>query len=206
MIFNKRKTPTDGFSPNDGSVIAKRQKLPIHGRRFIMEVSLTWISGKGEIRSLQAKMLVDSGATGPLMSKSFITRHQLPRVQRENPIIITNASGQVIQGAGRYVVPNLGMSIGQHQEELAWEVGDIEQGVDGYLPVSWLSLHNPDIDWERKQLTWRSAYCREHCLPVNIDGSMSEFAELLEESEQPENRWSAVGHLCAVWTEPEEVQ
>src|SRR6188472_2564440 len=119
MIHNKRKTPSDGVSLTDGPVIVKRQKLPIHGKRLIIEVNLIWINGKGASRSEQAKMLVDSGATGPIMSKPFIIRHQLPRARREQPITITNASGQAIEGAGQYVVPNLGMMIGQHQEELS---------------------------------------------------------------------------------------
>ncbi len=41
----------------------------------------------------------------------------------------------------------------------------IEQGIDGYLPVSWLSKHNPDIDWDQGTLRWRSQYCKERCLP-----------------------------------------
>ena len=151
MINNKRKNPTDGFTPGDNP--RKRQKnLPIHSRRFIVEVTLNWINGKGEACSVTGRMLVDSGATGPIMSKAFVRTYKIPRGQRESPIAITNASGKLIPGAGRYVVPNLGMSINNHQEELSWEVGDIEPGVDGYLPVSWLSLHNPDIDWERKSL------------------------------------------------------
>ena len=78
MLDNKRKTPTDGFLPTDGLMI-KRQKLPIHGKRLIIEVSLAWINGKGESRAVQAKMLVDSGATGLIMSKPFIIKNQLPR-------------------------------------------------------------------------------------------------------------------------------
>jgi len=36
--------------------------------------------------------------------------------------------------------------------------------VNGYLPMSWLKDHNPDINWEKGSLKWRSEYCKAHCL------------------------------------------
>jgi len=39
--------------------------------------------------------------------------------------------------------------------------------LDGYLPVAWLKGHNPDINWERGCLKWRSDYCKTHCLQSN---------------------------------------
>ena len=35
---------------------------------------------------------------------------------------------------------------------------------EGYLPMLWLKDHNPDINWEKGSLKWRSAYCRNNCL------------------------------------------
>ena len=35
---------------------------------------------------------------------------------------------------------------------------------DGYLPMSWLEDHNPDINWEKGSLRWRSNYCKAHFL------------------------------------------
>jgi hypothetical protein len=48
------------------------------------------------------------------------------------------------------------MRIGHHQEEVSWEIGKLEKGISGYLPVEWLTKHNPEIDWETGVLKWRS--------------------------------------------------
>jgi len=36
--------------------------------------------------------------------------------------------------------------------------------VNGYLPMSWLKDHNPDINWEMGRFKWRSEYCIAHYL------------------------------------------
>ena len=48
---------------------------------------------------------------------------------------------------------------------MRFEVADMPAGkVNGYLPMSWLKDHNPDINWEKSSLKWRSDYCKAHCL------------------------------------------
>jgi hypothetical protein len=39
------------------------------------------------------------------------------------------------------------MVMGKHQESIRWEVGPLEKGISGYLPVSCIQKHNPDINW-----------------------------------------------------------
>ena len=202
--MNKRKSPSDGFSAAKTAMKKARSDIPIHSRRLLVQASLSWLSSKGEARSAQAKLLVDSGATGPIMSRRFVLDNKLPRSERETPIPISNANGEQIPGAGRYIVPNLGMAIANHREKMAWEVGPIEAGIDGYLPVSWLSHHNPDIDWTLKTIQWRSEYCETFCLPKEIGSELPSLIQLVEESESPEYRQSE-GQLCAAWTEPDDV-
>src|SRR3954451_8099620 len=74
------------------------------------------------------------------------------------------------------------MRIGHHQEELAWEVGPLEEGVDGYLPGGWLELHNPDIDWASGKLRWRSEHCKKHCLPIDLKQQVKLILDLLQEA------------------------
>jgi hypothetical protein len=50
------------------------------------------------------------------------------------------------------------MRIGHHQEEIGWEIGKLKKGISGYLPVAWLTKHNPEIDWKTGVLKWRSQY------------------------------------------------
>jgi len=50
-------------------------------------------------------------------------------------------------------------------KKMRFEFADMPAGkVNGYLPMSWLKDHNPDINWERGSLKWHSDYCKAHCL------------------------------------------
>ena len=42
------------------------------------------------------------------------------------------------------------MYIGDHMNKMRFEVAEMPAGkVNGYLPMSWLKDHNPDINWEK---------------------------------------------------------
>ena len=109
----KRKTPAEGFSQNETLIKKARSDVPIHSRRVVVVAQLSWISGKGEERTVTAKLLVDSGATGPILCRNFVAENRLPKGERQNTIRITNVNGDQIPGAGRYIVPNLGISVPQ---------------------------------------------------------------------------------------------
>jgi len=57
--------------------------------------------------------------------------------------------------------------------------------VNGYLPISWLKDHNPDINWEKSSLKWRSDYCKAHCLRKERCIEFIRKEELL--AEDPDN-------------------
>ena len=65
----------------------------------------------------------------------------------------------------------------------------------GYLPMSWLVEHNPDIDWTNGKIKWRSEHCRKHCLPSKIKIEwMTEEEMLREPTEQRHVFCMAVFH------------
>lgn len=86
-----------------------------------------------------------------------------------------------MDGIGSQYTQPLTMRIGPHQEDLVWEIGTLEEGIDGYLPVAWLSLHNPDVDWAKPKLSWRSEHCKRHCLPMSYQQAVKNFVQLLQE-------------------------
>jgi len=48
---------------------------------------------------------------------------------------------------------------------MRFELADMpDTKIDGYLPMSWLKNHNPDIDWEKSSLKWGPDYCKTNCL------------------------------------------
>ena len=74
------------------------------------------------------------------------------------------------------------MVIGKHHETLTWEISPLEDGIAGYLPVSWLRQHNPDVNWEKGTFKWRSDYCKGHCLHSTPRIKWEDPEELVPES------------------------
>jgi hypothetical protein len=102
-------------------------------------------------------------------------------VRRESPVEVRSADGTLIEYAAfKYSTP-LTMRIGHHQEDVSWEIGKLEQGISGYLPVEWLTKHNHEIDRETGVLKWRSQYCKDHCLPVSMRDAVHNFVKMLGE-------------------------
>jgi len=57
------------------------------------------------------------------------------------------------------------MCIGDHVNSTRFGLAEIQDNkIDGYLLMSWLKDHNPDIDWAKGILTWRSEYCKARYL------------------------------------------
>jgi hypothetical protein len=100
--------------------------------------------------------LADSGCSGATMNKTVVNRARMTVIKRAEAISISTADGSEMKEAGMYYTPPYTMRIGSHQEEISLEVATLEDGVSGYLPISWLAKHNPDIDWEKRIIRWRS--------------------------------------------------
>lgn len=53
---------------------------------------------------------------------------------------------------------------------LVCELGDYPM----VLGLRWLSKHNPTINWESRDITFESNYCKGHCLPEELKSAMEE--------------------------------
>ena len=137
---------------------------PVYGERLFFKAKLKIVG-----HYIQARLLLDCGATSPILHEEYTKDNQILTKQRKKPIRIWNASQQPIAGAGRFYPQPLGLVIGNHSEVLVWEVGVIEDSIDGYLPVAWLQKHNPDVNWKTGQVKWRSPYCVKNCLPKQVN-------------------------------------
>lgn len=167
---------------------AKRARIvdpePAHNACFRIKATLSW-RNKNHQENAHGFFLVDSGCTGPILNEAKIRKLRIPVHRRKNPVEIYDASGGTIQGAGEYYTRPLDMIIGKHEEALFWEVSPLPEDILGYLPISWLRRHNPDINWEFGTLKWRSPHCQKHCLPSTIVIEGISMEELLQED--PEN-------------------
>src|SRR5436190_13801076 len=190
-----------------------RRIEPEKAERKMVTVLLFWEGEYGPIPGLKprpgtrqsrhrrtARMLVDSGANVPILNEQFVNSNgRVPTGEREHPQKIRDAAGQIIEGAGKRFTQLLTMRMGDHQEELAWEVGPLEEGIDGYLPVGWLIKHNPDIDWEIGTIQWRSQYCKQHCLPIKPKCLIKQFVQMLEESKPFLTQEEREARIATIW-------
>ena len=159
---------------------------PEHGERLFFEGKLQ-VQG----RYIKARLLLDCGATSPILREEFVRGQQILTKQRSKPISIWNASQQPIAGAGRYYTQPIGLEIGNHSEVLVWEVGAIEESIDVYLPVAWLQKHNPDVNWQTGQVKWRSKYCIDNCLPKQVNVQIVDAVQLLKEVQECDDAFIA---------------
>jgi hypothetical protein len=83
-------------------------------------------------------------------------------------LVVEAANGGNIGGATNYTTP-LEIHMGKNMSDIKFEVLNVTCGKKdiyvGFLPMSWLAQHNPDINWTKGSMKWRSNYCKEHCLP-----------------------------------------
>jgi len=109
--------------------------------------------------------LLDSGITGAVLSSSGVSNVQLPCIRRETQTPISDGSGNHIPGSVLHYTKTVDMSIEVHTNKMRFELAGMPPGhLDRYLPMAWLKDHNPDINWEKGSLKWRSDYCKAHSL------------------------------------------
>jgi len=117
----------------------KRLRLagqPQHTRSIHVRVRLEW-SYNQERLSGEALWLLDSGATGAVLSSDWVKNAQVACVRRKEPTPILDASGNHIPGSGLHYTITVDMYIGDHVNKMRFEVADIAAGkVNGRLPMS----------------------------------------------------------------------
>jgi len=166
----------------------KRLRLagpPPHTRSIHVRVRLEWSHNQQRL-SGEALLLLDSGASGAVLSSDWVKSAQVPCAHRKEPTSILDASGNHIPGSGLHYTTTVDMYIWDHMNKKRFEVADMPAGkVNGHLPMSWLKDHNPDINWEKGSLKWWLEYCKAHCLRKERRLEFITEEELL--AEDPEN-------------------
>ena len=106
------KRGIQGFGSTGSREILKSNK-PLHGERLYFNARLL-VKGK----EISTRLLLDCGATSPILREGYVKEHEILIKKRSNPIKIWNASQQPIAGAGRYYTQPTGFEIGNHTEAL----------------------------------------------------------------------------------------
>ena len=87
-------------------------------------------------KEVSIRLLVDSGASRPILHEDFVRKNGLLVKKRKMPKQVKNANEEPIPNAGTYCMQPIVLVIGQHAEDMVWEVGMIKLQIDSYLSVS----------------------------------------------------------------------
>jgi len=100
-----------------------------------------------EEEGVVTEALLDSGATGLVISEEFARKHKFRRTKLERPIYVRNVDGML--NYARPIVDTVEVEIffKGHKERTSIDViGGQKWSV--ILGMSWLARHNPEIDWK----------------------------------------------------------
>jgi hypothetical protein len=125
--------------------------------------------------AVEAKIMLDSGSAGNFISPSAIERYRLKTQPRETPLSVTHIQGGTVGTVTEQVRCN--MRHGDHTEEITLDVVPLGKHAI-ILGMLWLTVHDPQVSWGNRRVTFSSEYCKENCLP-----RLQETEEDIEELE-----------------------
>jgi len=100
---------------------------------------------------ITVKALLDSGATGMFMDKKMAAKHRFRLQKLERPIAVRNVDGTDNSGGAITHQVEVNMYYKGHVERMRMDMCDLEK-TDVILGMLWLQAHNPEIDWETKEV------------------------------------------------------
>lgn len=132
---------------------------------------------ESKVGKAAAQALLDSGATGNLMSQEFAKRNKVRSQPTPHALDLINAN-ETMSRINTYtnmtmtITDNLGNT---HRETIQFYIADIGQQ-DIILGTPWLIMHNPDIDWTKDKVAMTR--CSKNCITtgqVHINSIHSNF-------------------------------
>jgi hypothetical protein len=127
--------------------------------------------------------ILDTGCLGPILSVSLVKKEKILVDRQNSPIQVVAALDNLMLGVGKYFSGPLEMVMGKHDESLHWEVGLLQKVISGYLPVSSIRMHNPDINWYTNCIQFRGEPHKNHCIPTEIKVKYIEDWQMLAEDQ-----------------------
>ena len=104
--------------------------------------------------------LLDSGATGLVMSEEFVRRHKFKRTKLERLVYVRNVDGMLNYAGPIVDTVEVEIFFKEHKERISIDViGGQKWSV--ILGMPWLGHHNPEIDWKTGEV--KMTRCSDEC-------------------------------------------
>ena len=133
----------------------KKEKLL---REVTMKIRLKQKEEEEEVVVTEA--LLDSSATGLVMSEEFARRHKFRRTKLERPVYVRNVDNMLNYAGPIVDTVEVEIFFKGHKERTSIDVIG-EQKWSIILGMSWLKRHNPEIDWKTGEV--KMIRCPDEC-------------------------------------------
>jgi len=137
--------------------VERKEKKKKTLREVVVKIGL---KQEEEEEGVVTEALLDSEATGLVMSEEFMRKHKFKRTKLERPVYMRNVDGTL-----NYVGPivdtvEVETFFKEHKERISIDViGGQKWSV--ILGMPWLTHHNPEIDWKTGEI--KMMRCPEEC-------------------------------------------
>jgi len=160
--------PLSFSSYNPFSALSNAE-TPVPEYAPLIEVEAEVLSGSKWVKT---RCLVDSGAQGNLVDRSFSESNDLPAVSKPVPMSLTLADGGKSKSGKVTHFSPVTLKIGDHIETLALDKSNL--GYPIILGLAWIKKHDCRVEFADHRLSFDSPYCRQHCLK----GAASAYAPI----------------------------
>ena len=113
-----------------------------------------------EEEGVVTEALLDSGATGLVMSEEFARKHKFKKTKLERPIYVRNMDGMLNYAGPIMDTVEVEIFFKGHKERTSIDVIR-GQKWSVILGMPWLRRHNPEIDWKTREV--KITRCPDEC-------------------------------------------
>jgi len=107
-------------------------------------------------KGIAVKVLLDSEAIGLFMNTKFAKEKEFKLERLKNPLLVQNINGLVNMGEVITYQVKCNMFFKGHVERVQIDIYNLGK-IEIILDMPWLAAHNPEIDWEKKEV--KMMYC-----------------------------------------------
>lgn len=176
---------------------------PKSGSRPILQFLISW--GKEEERSI--RVMLDTGSSTCVISKSFVSRFSVPVYRREIPVPFQDFAGREVPGSGEAFTFPLKIRYGKHVVKETFEMAPCEEDCDAILPFWWMCKHPPISMFDspdNPRIEFSHPRCKQ-CTEERVDDISFEWDEEISSPEYYEVV-GTLGRIAAVKSEEEPQQ
>ena len=183
-MLNSLLIPFD-YSKSPESVNPEEPVLELRRSVTIEREVKVPVEVQGPAFPIKVDVLLDSGATGCFMDKSWALKRRIELKPLKNPIPMLNVDGTRNQAGDITHFVSVIIKIGKHAEKL-WCAVTCLGKTPLILGHTWLKKHNLDVDWSSGKITLNK--CPQECQSL----LETRFAKLLRKIEFQETWIQAV--------------